>query len=186
MHYRLGGTDVKKGFVLMETIVVISVLCVILIMLYASYSKILIGVNKKTLYDNTEYLYKTSLVRDYLEKTVEEDKYQSSQIYMYCRNSVASAKCYDGNITDDFKNDLFSALGVESIYISIWNTTEIAASDITFLEATTQNYIKTIDPEVITSEDDYGYRIIVMFKDENDKTGKDVYQYASLRFKDRM
>ena len=44
----------QKGFVLMETIVVIFVLCVILVMLYASYSNLLISVQNKSLYDNTE------------------------------------------------------------------------------------------------------------------------------------
>jgi len=48
----------KKGFVLMETIIVISVLCVILITLFVSFSTVLIAVEKRTVYDNTEYLIK--------------------------------------------------------------------------------------------------------------------------------
>ena len=62
----------QKAFVLMETIVVIFVLCVILVMLYASYSNLLISVQNKSLYDNTEYIYKTQLVREYLEEKNEE------------------------------------------------------------------------------------------------------------------
>lgn len=171
----------KRGFVLMETIVVISVLCVILIMLYASYSKILVGVNKKTLYDNTEYLYKASVIRDYLEDKINDEVYQHSQIYVYCRNSIPSAKCYDQSISNEFKNDLFKMMGVESVYITIWNTIEIDPTSIMTFEATTQNYIKTMDPT-----DEAGYRIIVMFKDQNNDTNKDIYQYASLRFKGRI
>lgn len=171
----------KKGFVLMETIVVISVLCVILIILYASYSKILIGVQKKSLYDNTEYLYKTSIVRDYLEDVISNDSYHSDQIYMYCRNTISASKCYDESITNNFKNDLFKMMGVESVYITIWNANEIDPNELTRFEATTQNYIKTMDPT-----DESGYRIIVMFKDQNNETDKDIYQYASLRFKDRV
>lgn len=169
----------KKGFVLMETIVVISVLCVVMITLYSSYSKILVGVNKKSLYDNTEYLYKASVVRDYLEDILNPDLYSSTQIYMYCRNSIAGSKCYDNPSSSRFQNDLFKTLGVESIYITIWNTDDIDPSFITMFEATTQNYIKTMDP---TNED--GKRIIIMFKDENDQTGNAIYQYASLKFGD--
>lgn len=172
----------KKGFVLMETIVVITVLCVILIMLYASYSKILVNVSKKSLYDNTEYLYKASVVRDYLEDVIEQSSYQSSQIYMVCRNTISDidSKCYDKTI-NNFKNDLFKMMGVESVYITIWNTDEIDATSITTFEATTQNYIKTMDPT-----DESGYRIIVMFKDQNNETDKDIYQYASLRFEGKV
>ena len=49
----------KKAFVLLETIVVITVLSVTLIVLYASYSKIISDSRKKMFYDNTEYIYKT-------------------------------------------------------------------------------------------------------------------------------
>lgn len=180
----------KKGFVLMETIVVISVLCVILVLLYSSYSNILLKVKRKELYDNTEYIYKAGLVRNYLEGALTTLDYQSN-VTMYCKNSedISSDKwCYDEAITDDKKNELFKSLGVESVYITIWNVNEISAADLSTFEATTQNYIKWLN-----STDEDGYRIIIMFKNENElksigkeDTDKDIFEYASLRFGSRV
>jgi len=81
----------SKGFVLMEAIVVISVLCVILVILYGAYSKLLIDVKKKSLYDNTEYIYKTSVIRKYFEEDegdtlkaiLESLPTSSNHIYIY-------------------------------------------------------------------------------------------------------
>ncbi len=170
----------KRGFVLMETIVVISVLCVVLIVLYSAYSKLLVDVGKRSLYDKTEYIYKTNLVRDYLEDNLPEDVYSASTYYTYCRNRVAWNRCHNGNMIGEYKNDFFKSLGVEAVYITLWNVARISDEDIVGFEATTQNYIKTMDP---TDED--AFRIIVMFESENNDTDVPIYEYASLRFGSR-
>lgn len=59
----------KKGFVLMETIVVIVVISVALLTIFASYSKILTKVKTENKYDTSEYIYMTKYVRDYLKDT---------------------------------------------------------------------------------------------------------------------
>lgn len=137
--------------------------------------------NKKSLYDNTEYIYKANLVRNLLEKSIPESLYNSSTYYVYCRNSLSDdARCYNHSTINNFENDLFSMLGVEAVYITLWDVTAISAESITTFEATTQNYIKTMDP---TSEN--AFRIIVMFRSENNDTNKEVYEYATLRFGSR-
>ena len=163
----------------METIVVITVLCVVLVVLYAAYSKLLIDVNKKSLYDKTEYIYKTNIVRDYLEERLDANVYSSSSYYVHCSNSL-SRKCYDENIAGNYQNDLFEFLGVEAVYITLWNVGNISESDLIGFEATTQNYIRRMDPT-----DESAFRIIVMFKSENNETDQDVFEYASLRFGSR-
>lgn len=170
----------KRGFVLMETIVVITVLCVVLVVLYGAYSKILINFNKKNLYDNTEYIYKTKLVRSYLEPRLDPKEYNSSSYYVYCRNTLSTKKCYDEDITGNYENDFFQFLGVNAVYITLWNVDTISAMDLSSFEATTQNYIREMNP---TNES--GFRIIAMFESENDETDKDVFEYATLRFGDR-
>lgn len=171
----------KRGFVLMETIVVITVLCVILIALYGSYYKLLENVQSKSLYDNTEYIYKTVLVRDELEDTINSNLYSYSSYYTYCRNQNASPKkCYDNNITGNFENELFKNLKVEAVYITVWDTTSISPESIKGFEPTTQNYIKTMDPS-----DESGFRLIVMYESENNDTDNKVYEYASLMFGSR-
>lgn len=170
----------NKGFVLLEAIIVITVLCVILISLYASYSKLLVKVNKKSLYDNTEYLYKANIVRKYLEQQLDENIYSDKTIYIYCSNTLQNQNaCYDESSSSE-ETLVFKELGVESVYISLWNTGDISVSDKMYLEATTQNYINNLDPP-----NEPGYRIIVMFKCENNETEKRIFEYASLRFGSR-
>lgn len=174
----------KRAFVLMEAIIVIAVLCVVLITLYAGYSSVLVGVQKKSLYDNTEYIYRTSVVRDYFENnglTV------SKAFDIYCSNILSSREgsstiksCYNKLRDDGYENTLFKNLEVEAVYFSLWDTTKIELSGI---EATTQNYIKVLDPPII--QDTNVFRIIVMYKSMNDEGEREVYQYATLRYGSR-
>lgn len=173
----------KRGFVLMETIVVITVLCVILVMIYASYSQLLTNVKKKSNYDNTEYIFKTNLVKNYLEKTLEPSKYNESSYLIYC-SKITDKKCYNESIINNFENDLYQTLGVEAIYITLWDVTKINAKELTSFEPTTQNYIKMMNPKV-DEEDEGAYRIIVMFNNENNDTNLKIYEYATLRFGSR-
>lgn len=167
-----------KGFVLTETIVVITVLCVIMITLYAAYSSVLIKVNKKSLYDNTEYIYKTNIIRDYLEDTLNRDDYETNY-YVVC--NTMSNPCY-GESSTTYLEKLLRELKVKAIYITNWNVDEISDADLAQFEATTQAYIKTLDYMSTTTT---AYRIVVMYEDENSGSKRDVYQYATLRFGDR-
>ena len=94
---------------------------------------------------------------------------------MYCQGS---SDCL-GKGNAYFKA-MVSNMHINSIYITKWYTSDLSVNDLSSLEATTQNYIKKLDP---TS--DSGYRIIVMFEDENYyNSNPTIYQYASLRFGD--
>lgn len=166
----------KKGFVLLETFVVMAVLCVVLIMLYAAYSKILIDVKSRSLFDNTEYLFKTTLIRKYLESELDESLYNSVDLYNYCSNRTAKS-CYT-SLGDTFEENLFRSLKVEAIYITVWDS--ISTTSLHRLEATTQNYIKSLD---VRHEE--AFRLVVMYESENNDTDLKVYEYASLRFGSR-
>lgn len=58
----------KKGFVLMETIVVIVVVSVAMLTLFSSYNKILNRIMSENRYDTPEYLYMVNYIRDELWK----------------------------------------------------------------------------------------------------------------------
>lgn len=168
----------KNGFILMETIVVISVLCVILVMLYGAYSNILIKVSERSLYDNAEYIYKTVIVRDYLEDIYIPEGYYT----VICSNLIPNNdRCYTDNVDGDERATLFQFLEVEAVYLTYWDTTSINAKEFTNFEATTQNYIKSLDPP----KSSISYRIIVMFKQENNETDQKKYEYATLGFGSR-
>lgn len=107
----------KKGFVLMETIVVISVLCVILVILYASYNKVLTSVSHQSLYNNTEYIYKSNVVRQYLESKINITEFMGSNyLKVYCSDNLELYNnCTDGVIDG---SDIFKFLKVKSIYFT--------------------------------------------------------------------
>lgn len=171
----------KKGFVLVETIAVITVLCIILVLLYASYSNLIKSVEEKSLYDNTEYIYKTAIVRDYILEHKDGPLSLTDSI-IYCRNN-SSNECYNETCATDNCN-FFRFLKVQAVYITPWETSGITGA-ISHIEATTQKYIRYIDAKNMPT---YNNRIIVMYIDENNdkpiKDGKRIeesYQYASLK-----
>ena len=55
----------KKGFVLMETIVVIVVVSVALLTIFSSYYKILSKIKSENKYDTSEYIYITKYIKEY-------------------------------------------------------------------------------------------------------------------------
>ncbi len=60
----------KKGFVLMETIVVIVVVSVALLTIFSSYNKILSKLRTENKYDTSEYIYITKYIKNYLQGKV--------------------------------------------------------------------------------------------------------------------
>lgn len=58
----------NKGFVMIETIIVITILSIGLISLYSSYNLILSKASTKSYYDNVEHVYKSYFVGKYLEE----------------------------------------------------------------------------------------------------------------------
>lgn len=179
MYYGVVIMGVKnKGFVLMETIVVISVLCVVLVVLYAAYSSLISSVHKKSLYDNTEYLYKTSVIRKELEADENVvNVYKSGEPYIYCSDLLSKNTNSIKSCTST--SDLFEFMKVKGVYFSSWDL-KGDTSNYEVLEATTQRYLRSLDPKHI--ED--AYRIIVMFSSENSEDENE-YEYASLRFGSR-
>ena len=164
----------NKAFVLLETIVVITVLGTILIMLYSSFSTLTINVHKKDLFDNTEYIYKTEVIREYLENIPEVvNTLGSKYVNIYCSEFIGDIKCND---TDLDGNKLFNFLKVKAIYFTIWNIDPLN-NEVLVLEPTTQNYIKSLNAE----DKGVAYRIIVMFQSENDEDRKSTRLNSSHR-----
>lgn len=164
----------KKGFVLVETIAVITVLCVIMIMLFASFNGIINNIDKEELYDNTEYIYRTNIIRKYITKNTNNPVLFDN--IKYCQNSSTNKCHYNGCSTEQC--ELFSFLDVESVYITDWNPIGLTkVKNTTNIEVTTLRYIKQLDPE---ANENSPKRIIVMYKDVDNNNGETIYQYASL------
>ena len=90
----------NKGFVLIETIVVIVVIGVSLLTLYSSYNRILSKVKAENKYDNSDYMYMTYYIREYLKKDnsiTAEDIKTSTTI---TNHTVLRKKILEGIITE--------------------------------------------------------------------------------------
>lgn len=164
----------KKGFVLIETIVVILVLCVLLIMLYGGYMNVITSVQKKSHYDNTEYIYKTTLVKDYLLEI--NTNTETETIITICQGKD---QCLE-RFTDNYMKELINQMHINSIYITNWNPASIGKNNFSSLEATTQNYLNKLDATIEKGQTIY--RLIVMYENEN-SLGKTptIYEYASIK-----
>jgi len=154
----------KKGFVLMETITVVTVLCFVLAMLFASFNVIISKLQKNNTYDNTEYIYKTYMIREELV---------SSNVSVNERINIIKPQ---DDYLNDYQKKLFEWLNVVEVYIILWDPAGYKSGELNGLKPTTQQYIRSLDPY-----EDADYRIVVMYEDVN--SDKDsAYQYASLKW----
>ena len=53
----------KKGYILLETLVVVGVLSIVLVGMYSSFINMYSIFKERRTYDNTEFLYKTKVLR---------------------------------------------------------------------------------------------------------------------------
>lgn len=94
----------KKGFIFVETIIVICVLTVGLISLYANYSKILSNVKELNTFDTTEYNYKTFFLKGQTFNSVNDNEciiwsssFSDSRNVKICKLKNVSADGYIEN-----------------------------------------------------------------------------------------
>ena len=56
----------KKGFMFVETIMVMTILTTILLTIFITFSRVLLSEKRRAMFDDTSYLYRTYLIEDYL------------------------------------------------------------------------------------------------------------------------
>lgn len=124
----------KKGFVLMETIVVIVVVSVALLTIFSSYNKILSKLRTENKYDTSEYIYMTKYIKDYMQKN-------QSVLEISVDDISANITNYLSNISNS--NNLKSLYGVEKIYL-LTNLNNFGGNE-TNVDAYMIDYIKKLD-----------------------------------------
>ena len=101
----------NKGFVLMETIVVIVVISIALLTIFSSYNKILSKVKSENKYDTSEYIYMTN----YIKKVLKSCGYSANDIYNTTNTVITEHYSYNScSIQTKLQN---SGIKVEKIYI---------------------------------------------------------------------
>ncbi|MDD4795062.1 MAG: prepilin-type N-terminal cleavage/methylation domain-containing protein [Bacilli bacterium] len=138
----------NKGFVMIETIIVVTILSIGLISLYSSYNLILSKASTKSYYDNAEHVYKSYFVGKYLE----ENNYLN----------------FSGNFKDVLiDNDLINiadAFDIDKIYLAKGSYSNITSKNFLLqLDGSTINYINNMD-----GYDEAKVNIIVKYIERNE------------------
>lgn len=85
----------KKGFVMIETIIVMSVLAIGLIALYSSYNIILSKASATNYYDEPEDIYKTYMINEFLKNySITSDVSNSNSFYVEIDLDTCKLKSY--------------------------------------------------------------------------------------------
>ena len=148
----------KKGFVFIETIIVIVLLSVGIASMYSLMSNITTDIKTRKYFDNISDLYKTNIIRNNTNKNLTGSTYL--EITKDNCTSYMSSNC----------NSLLTDLEVERVVINFTNLDNIINSDTT-LPNSLNEYLKTINSYKTNKY------IIVNFKYNNKN------YYASLEVK---
>ena len=142
----------KKGFVLLETIVVTGVLGLLLVMMYPAFSNIISLSNNVSHYNNTDYLFRTMLYSEYVTEEI-----GSNDIKIICQGNCTNTNQKFFNIQAIYlanPKKINNILNREDIYI------------------TTKRYLK-----YVVENDEYDDIILVIAYKDEDATS-DNYEYA--------
>lgn len=122
----------KKGFVFIETIIVIVLLSVSIASMYSLMSNITTDIKMRKYFDNISDLYKTNIIRNNTNKNLTGSTYL--EITKDNCTSYMSSNC----------NSLLTDLEVERVVINFTNLDNIINSDTT-LPNSLNEYLKTIN-----------------------------------------
>lgn len=123
----------KKGFIFVETIIVIVVVMVLLVTIYSSFSLILSNIKRKENYDNINDVYKANLVIKLFTSDVSEN---------YITLTSSDCSTY---MTSDC-DEVMGELGIESIFVNKIPL-ETILSSIPNLPAPLIGYLSTLDQQ---------------------------------------
>ena len=109
----------KKGFALLETLIVISFLAVSLLLLYNTFIDVRRNAKKNYLYDDVANIYKTYYIKEYLEKNGLSDYFNNKDIQKVVINIYLvkyDLKEYDESLYSLEFNDYFDNLAIDEDY----------------------------------------------------------------------
>lgn len=187
----------NKGFVFIETIVVITFLAASLIIIYAAFTNLLTTEKRRMYYDDPIYLYRSYYILDFLQKN-DVNSYIASELSeentVSSENLLIEFSCGEYSIinSDDAQNFCESIINnqhfsVEHIYFTYYDTTPI--SECTNNDGESINCVSHKSLEKVSANalkyirslggfGKEGYRMIVEYKETIDN--EDRYYYSSI------
>lgn len=127
----------KKGFVFIETLLVLVVLTISIVGLYSMYRKIASDINARRYYDNIGDLYKVDVIRNFISNTTLESTTNLINITPSNCSSFMESGC----------NTVLTSLKVENVYINNTEINAILASNSIPLNNSMREYLKTINKD---------------------------------------
>ena len=149
----------KKGFALLETLIVITFLMVSLLLLYGTFSNMLSNSKKNILYDNASNIYKAYYVKEYLSL---------GALQNIETNDIKEITCNEINISGC--DTLLNELEITKLYIANINLKEYDKEKYT---SNLNNYLDTL-----SNKSNNKYRLILEFNNE------DILAFASIEIGD--
>lgn len=169
----------KNGFVFIETLIVVAVLTASLLMVYSTYSAIIMKEKTRVKYNDSVYLYRTYYLEkfftnfrlDILASDYHLDKARNRFITSFnCKNSILLENEEDN---EGFCELVYTNLNVSNMYLAFNDLSEFqncpngssACSNLLQVNETMAEYLKTIGGKGTN-----GYRIILEFSENKDGT----------------
>ncbi|MCM1053569.1 MAG: hypothetical protein NC483_06315 [Ruminococcus sp.] len=144
----------KKGFALLETIIVITFLSVSLLLLYNTFINMLNNSKKNILYDDPAKIYQTYYLKEYLSLNNLDS--------LLDNNNIKEISCRDFSINSC--NTLIKEFDISKIYVMKYDLKDIDTGS-----SSLNNYLKAL-----SNKDDYAYRLVVEYNNVPN------YSYASI------
>ena len=165
----------KKGFVFVETIVVVAILTVSLLMIYSSYSSIIINNNTRLKYDDPAFMYRTYYIQKFL-KNFRLDLI-ASNLDLSSNQVIENFNCTNSGLFLNSVNDtgicenILSEYHVSNMYLTFNDLDFIhecrsntgLCNILNAVNSDMANYLKTIGGKGKT-----GYRLIIEFSENAD------------------
>lgn len=146
----------KKGFALLETLIVITFLCVSLLMLYSTFTGMINNSKKNILYDDASNIYKAYYLKEYLSIYDLDKLLDDSFIKEISCNDFSFASC----------NSLLNNMNINKLYLTKY---DLKGYDKNNYPSYFNNYLDSL-----SNKENLKYRLILEFKD------KDIYSYSSI------
>lgn len=162
--------NTKRGFILIETLIVSVFILSTLVFLYVQFQKIEAGYEKSFIYNTTNNLYKVNNIRDYLLNGLKT----GTSNYDNVLTEFLSEPQSHINISDcpstliltntDYCEELFNKLEVKSVIFTRDDLTDLKAdvNNLYLLSEGMKDFIRHLKQ----SGEDFEYRLIVEFNDE--------------------
>ena len=185
----------ERGFVLVETIVVITIMSATLLSILTNFNSILVNEKRRMYYDDPAYLYRTNYILemmmdnsivDYLDEKLDDNISGNKNLLITvgCHNTeVFNPELEDGEFCQKIVSN--GSLDVEGIYFTYMDTNALTEckgdncelhDNLKGLSRNMVNYLKSLSVVDESIKDDY--MIVIEYKKTNEI--QDTYYYSSL------